>query len=124
MAYRIEIVVEVNVGSAHVSAEQRRVCREDGRYVYVFCSTGDQADPGQPLVEVCNDGRFTIDVLAELHRRTCHVVVARLQNINGNIKANSYLTMYSSQACAQMRAGAFKCKCKRPIKCDSLSLSQ
>ena len=66
-AYLVEVVVEVDVSRTQVSAEQRRVRREDGGDIYVLRPTDRQADSRQPLVEVSDDVRLPRQRFSELN---------------------------------------------------------
>jgi len=50
----VDVVVEVDVASAEVTAEHGGVSREDCSDIDVASATHDQTNTGNPLMEVCH----------------------------------------------------------------------
>ena len=86
-AHHVQVIVEVRLACTEVPAKQRGVCGEDGAAVDVARAQVQQADPGQPLVEVGDDQRLAgavLDELQQIRRARCrqnYVLITSMWNI-------------------------------------------
>jgi len=71
--YLVDVVIEVDVSSAQVTAKHCGMSREDGGYVEVVISGHKEANASNPLMKMCSYVGHFWQVLHKLHTHTSRI---------------------------------------------------